>query len=118
MKSTNTLLFIERSDYASNPPYWNRAANYTYAVTTALENICILFYACLNVSLYHAIQVEYVQFLLVAKIQLGMQRIYKLKTNYELENAASNIHLCLDLVLSAERVVNRRQIVSAFSDGF
>lgn len=47
-----------------------------------------------------------------------MQCICKLKTNYELENAASNIHLCLDLVFSAEHFVNRRQIVSAFSDGF
>ena len=29
-----------------------------------------------------------------------------------------NIHLCLDLIFSAEHVVDRRQIVSAFSDGF
>jgi hypothetical protein len=47
-----------------------------------------------------------------------MQCICKLKTNYELVNAASDIHSCLDIVFSAERVVNRRQIVSAFGDGF
>jgi len=47
-----------------------------------------------------------------------MQCICKLKTKYELENAVSNIHLSLDLIFSAKHVVNRRQIVSAFSDGF
>lgn len=61
--------------------------------------------------------IDYEQCPLWTKTQLGMQERTRLLKCHELEPAASNSRLRLDLAVSAELGVNSRQVVRALGDG-